>query len=216
MITAIIPVRLSPQSLYDETTRIERIVSTIPPEAFDVLIVDYGTGAQRLGELAAIAAAHPHCSLHREETGDVPFSIGHARDLGVQHARHDVTMFHDLDFYCSRETYLRIAQQVRLREMATTGYDFFCVPTIFLTQEGTDLYLETTHTAGGDMADAMFHDYAQKGRRQYFQHFALGSSATVMNRYYYLTTGGHDLSFTGHGAEDFEFYHRVARAAPSA
>lgn len=214
MITAIIPVRLSPSPLYDEIERIERILSTIPDDQFDVLIVDYGTSQERAHELVNVAAGHAHATLFRYETGDVPFSIGHARDLGVQHAKHPVTMFHDLDFFCFEETYRKIAQQVVLRNMATRGYDYFCVPTIFLTAEGTERYFEAAEEIGGSLADLKFHDYAQKGRRQYCQHFALGSSATVINRYYYLTTGGHDLSFTGHGAEDFEFYHRIAKACP--
>lgn len=214
MITAIIPVRLSPEPLYDEIERIERILSTIPDDLFDVLIVDYGTCEARRHELQNIARGFEHCSLYRHECGDGPFSIGHARDLGVQHAQHPVTMFHDLDFFCFEETYRKIAQQVALRGLATRGYDFFCVPTIFLTAVGTEKYFESAEEIGPSLTDLKFHDYAQNGRRQYCQHFALGSSATVMNRYYYLSTGGHDLSFTGHGAEDFEFYHRVAKAAP--
>ncbi len=214
MITAVIPVRLSVERLYDETRRITRIVQSIPKDYFKVLIIDYGTVSERSYELSDIAENFDHVDIYRVDSEGLPFSIGRARDIGAQQSTTDIIMFHDIDFLCSKKTYHRLFEEVERRKFDKRGYDFLCVPTIFLTIHGTELYLDGYESGNGYHVDQSIHDYALKGRRQYVKHVALGSSATVMNRYYYLTTGGHDPSFVGHGAEDFEFYHRVARETP--
>ncbi len=214
MITIIVPIRLSKNRLYDEITRLRRIANAVPKDKFQILLIDYGTGFERRHELEEVAEAFINIDLFRVEAENLPFSIGRSRDIGVQQASTDVVMFQDIDFICSTENYNRLYEEIEIRDMKNCGYDFFCVPTIFLTQFGTNFYLNLYERNRAYHADQIIHDYALKGRNQFFHHTALGSSATVINRYYYLTTGGHDPSFVGHGAEDFEFYHRLALETP--
>ena len=212
MISIIIPLRLSLDRIYDEIGRIDRILRTIPQDLFDVLIVDYGTPAARQPELERLHEAHSDLTIHRVETKG-PFSIGHARDIGVQQATQPVVMFHDIDFLCSETTYRRIAAEAEERDLAQQAYDFFTVPTVFLTPEGTHEYLER-FGASSLPPERWVHAHALRENEEVVEHFALGSSALVINRYSYLCSGGHDRSFVGHGAEDFELYHRLAARAP--
>ncbi|CTQ45380.1 capsular polysaccharide export protein, LipB/KpsS family [Roseibium aggregatum] len=215
MITVIIPLRLSRDSLYDEVDRLRRIAKSVPRDKFSILIVDFGTGSERVGELTKFKTDHPQIEIIRAGDPNKPFSIGEARDVGVQSAKTPVIMFHDLDFLCETQSYEEIYEEVKLRRMDVSAYDFLCVPTIFLTEKGTENYLAEHNKAKNRNADRFIHNQALRySRNEYIQHAALGSSALIINRYMYLVSGGHDRSFIGHGAEDFEFYNRLTDLLP--
>lgn len=207
LITAIIPIRLSSGNLYDEVERIERIIETIP-SGFVVLIVDYGTGPEREGELRAVAAKY-NVQRVRVETGDVPFSIGHARDIGTQHAKTPLVMYHDIDFLMSRESYGKVLSECRLRNMPDNAYAFFALPGAYLTQEFTEEYLRLLSVDDGAYADILVHDGLMRHDKEVYETNTYAISAIVANRYHLLALGGHDKSFKGHGAEDFELMHRL-------
>ena len=214
MITAIIPLRLSKDPLYDELARLDRICSTIPDTNFLVLIVDFGTAPKKQKELIELADRYKHARIVRTGDPSMPFSIGEARDYGVQCSNTPVVMFHDLDFLCETETYHAIAAEAGLRKLDKCGYDYLCVPTIYLTKKGSDRYLSKHNRNNRRDADRFAHDQAlRSNKNDLMEHFAIGSSATLLNRYLYLMSGGHDRSFVGHGAEDFEFYNRLSDIA---
>lgn len=207
LITAIIPVRLSVDKLYDEVERIERIVATLP-DAYTALIVDYGTGPERSGELRTVADRYG-VELVRVETGDEPFSVGAARDIGTQHAKSPLVMYHDIDFLMSRETYLKVVAECRLRGMPDNAYAFFALPGAYLTEEFTERYLELLASDDGAYADMLVHDGLMRHDKSVYDTNTFAISAIVANRYHLLAIGGHDRSFKGHGAEDFELMHRL-------
>lgn len=212
LITIVIPLRLSADRIYDETERLERIVEAVPSELFDMLIVDFGTPANRRNELTDLAERHPQVRIFRvEDTG--PFNIGRARDIGAQHSKTGVIMFHDVDLIGSTETYRRIAAECESRRLSTNGYDFFCVPAIFLSPMGSAKYLEG-FSQSPIAADRGAFDDAIRNAKAYVEHYATATSTLVINRHYYLCLGGHDSSYLGHGAEDFDFYHRAEAYAP--
>lgn len=217
LITIIVPVRLSPDRLYDEVERLDRIFATVPGDCFGVMLVDYGTCAERRKELDELLERHAHVALKRVDVSG-PFSIGRARDIGVQHARSKVVMFQDMDLIGAPNTYRRIHAECIDRELASRGYDFFCVPAIFLTESGSKEYLLTADLGNDahERADRAAFSGAIDGQRGLVQEYATATSVTVINRYYYLFSGGHDPVFAGHGAEDFEFYHRIESFAPRA
>jgi len=212
-ITLIIPVRLSERRLYDETERLARIAAAVPSDLFDILIVDFGSSAERARELRAIDSDHVQV-VRIEAPG--PFSAGLARDHGALHARTPVILFHDLDLIASSSMYRRIAEECQIRNLATQGYDFFCVPAVYLSNFGTQEYIREFEIGPTDHADRRAIDEAQQGRVGYSTTFALATSTVAVNRYYYLTIGGHDPSFAGHGAEDYELLHRMAAMSPRA
>lgn len=216
MITLIVPLRLSTDRLYDEIERLDRIAASVPRERFEILVVDFGTPDDRIEELAAFQSRHPHVRIARTSSPEETFSVGAARDFGVTVATSPVVMFNDLDFICQTETYRQIADIAEERNLAEQAYDFLCVPTIFLTDAGTRNYLEQ-HARPGRATDRAIHQHALRNvRSDHFEHFSVGSSALLVNRHFYLMSGGHDRSFIGHGAEDFEFYNRLSHLGPRA
>lgn len=207
IITAIIPVRLSTDGLYDEVERIDRILKTLP-SSFDAIIVDYGTPLNRAKELRRLAGKH-RCKLVREETCDQPFSVGHARDIGTQHARTPLVLYHDIDFLLSSQSYEKVLLECRLRNMPENAYAFFALPGAYLTEEFTKTYLRMHSSGDGAFADILIHDAIMKNKKAVFETNTFAISAIVANRYHLLSIGGHHKNFTGHGAEDFELMHRL-------
>lgn len=207
LITAIIPVRLSHDRLYDETFRIERIIRTLP-NSYEALIVDYGTSDSRKMELVDLSVRY-NVELVRVEILDRPFSVGHARDIGTQHAKTPLVMYHDIDFLLSQERYEKVLEEARLLGMPENGYAFFALPGAYLTRDFTDKYLDLHESGDAAFADMLVHDGVMRSDKNIFEGNTYAISAIVASRYHLLAIGGHDKSFTGHGAEDFELLHRL-------
>jgi len=207
LITAVIPVRLSKDQLYDEVERIARIIEMLP-DSYVVLIVDYGTGIERSHELKHVAQRYG-VELVRVETGDEPFSVGAARDIGTQHAKTPLVMYHDIDFLMSRESYIKVIAECRLRDMPDNAYNFFALPGAYLTEGFTQDYLALLAAGDGVYADMLVHDGVMRFDKSVYDSNTYAISAIVANRYHLLAIGGHDSSFKGHGAEDFELMHRL-------
>jgi predicted glycosyltransferase involved in capsule biosynthesis len=211
LITAVIPVRLSTGHLYDETQRVERIIRTLPP-SYRPIIVDYGTASERAGELRDLASRF-EVDLVRAETEDQPFSVGRARDIGTMQAKTPLVIFHDVDFLMSRASYERLVDEARLRGMPENAYAFFAVPGAYLTEAFTDRYVELHGQGEGALGDVLLHDAVMRRDRSVFENHTYAISAIVASRYHLLAIGGHDPSFVGHGAEDFELMHRLSSYA---
>jgi predicted glycosyltransferase involved in capsule biosynthesis len=207
-ITAVIPVRLSHDRLYDECERIDRIIRTLPKESYSPLIVDYGSSLERAGELVALAEQHK-VKLVRVDTERDTFSVGHARDIGTQHALTPIVMYHDIDFLMSPSSYRKVLAEVRLRDMVNRAYDFFALPGAYLTEDFTREYLQLHEVGDAEFADLKLHDGLMRQDKAVFNNMTYAISALVANRHHLLAIGGHDRSFIGHGAEDFDLYHRL-------
>lgn len=208
-IALIIPIRLT-GATHEGELRLSRICETVPQDLFEILISDYGTPSEHRGPLDAAEARG--IRVVRHPSPHALFSIGQARDFGVQMATSPVVIFNDIDFYGTEAMYRAIHAEVVRRRMAENLFDFLCVPVLFLTEEGTRQWLTAENGAkpfaGGLTVDALEADRAR------LQSIAYGSSAMVVNRHHYLSVGGHDPRFTGHGAEDYDLLHRLATLAP--
>jgi predicted glycosyltransferase involved in capsule biosynthesis len=208
-IALIIPIRLT-GATYEGELRLARICQTVPQDLFEILISDYGTAPEHRAPLDAAEASGirvvRHPSPHRL------FSIGQARDFGVQMATSPVIIFNDIDFFGTEAMYRAIHAEAMRRRMAENLFDFFCVPVLFLTEAGTQEWLAAPDDpkpfSGPLTVEALEAD------RPRIQSVAYGSSAMVVNRHHYLSLGGHDPRFTGHGAEDYDLLHRLATLAP--
>ena len=208
-IALIIPIRLT-GATFEGEARLSRICNTVPRDLFEILISDYGTPPEHRAPLDALAAngvrvvSHP--SPHQL------FSIGQARDYGVQMATSPVIIFNDIDFFGTEAMYRAIHAEAMRRRMAENLFDFFCVPVLFLTEEGTREWLAAPDDTK-PFKDSLAVEALEADRAR-IQSVAYGSSAMVVNRHHYLSVGGHDPRFTGHGAEDYDLLHRLAGLAP--
>ena len=208
LLTIIIPIRMS-LLLYQAEKRLSRLLASVPFEITDVLIVDYGTAKENQHQLDCISQ-FPEVILHQVEMAEsIPFSIGHARDIGVQYAQTPVVMFQDIDFLCNTEMYERIYSEIIAREISSKkGKDFFCVPVAFLKEKTSQTYIEQFSNKK-EYNFIVQQQLLTEGNNQY-DFLVYGSSAIVVNRYNYLSLGGHSRKFSGHGAEDYDVLHRLS------
>jgi len=216
VITIIIPLRLS-EFVFEGEERLKRIINNIPSDLFDVLIVDYGTVAPYKEKLQKFNSFQ-HVTVHSVSLeSDAPFSIGEARDIGSQYARTPIILFHDVDFICTSNMYKKINVEVEARKMIEEHTnDFFCVPVAFLNEDESNTFVKDY----AYMSNALFDNEMQQKlltkSKSICDFIVYGSSAIVVNRYHYLRLGGHSRDFYGHGAEDYDVLHRLAKSRKKA
>ena len=208
-IALIIPIRLT-GATFEAGERLARICDIVPQDLFEILISDYGTAPEHCAPLDAARAKGARVVQH--PSPHQLFSIGRARDFGVQMSTASVIIFNDIDFCGTEAMYRRVHAESARRRMADNPFDFFCVPVLFLTEQGTRDWLGAADDAK-PFASALTVDALEQDRAR-IQSVAYGSSAMVVNRNHYLSLGGHDPRFTGHGAEDYDLLHRLAAFAP--
>lgn len=205
-ITVVIPLRITPD-VYQAKERLDTIVSNVPCEKFNIIIVDYGTEEKFSGVFDNIK--NDNVKVIRYDSEDRIFSIGHARDIGVQNSEDDVVIFNDIDFYANSSMYHKIYNEVLSRDMVNNRYEFFCVPVFFLTENGTRELHEKKHLDDA-IFNSQFHRKITELHNDFVEFPAYGSSAIVVNKYHYLAIGGHCREFYGHGAEDYDVLHRLS------
>ena len=213
LVTAIVPVRLQPKTVEDDLARIKRIGMTLPRDVFDLLIVDDGSsciGSMQLKDLAAKISAR----LVSTNASDVEFSIGRARDLGVNAARTPFVLFHDIDFLMDPASYLRLVDEIRLQDMWHNPFRFLALPGAYLSEEFTHQYLGLFDANRTSEAERLAWAALVRDDRSSVINFTMAISAILVRRSLLLAIGGHDQSFAGHGAEDFELMHRLAQYDP--
>jgi len=213
MISLIIPVRFS-NMLFEGAERLERLIQTVPSEYYEVVVVDYGSAKNEAQTIVEITENFSHARVVRSDTERLPFSAGNARNIGAQHATHDVIMFNDVDCLCGTDMYKKIALETFARNVRENIYDFFTVPVAFLTFEGTEEFNRIHRDCV--YSDHFFHQYITSSNKQIVIQVAYSGSTVVVNRKHYLALGGSSQDFHGHGAEDFEIKSRLVGYNPIA
>lgn len=209
LISIIIPLRLT-RGVFEAEERVQLIISSIPADLYEIIVVDYGTPSDKKGVVSEICRKHKHVTLVRVDAETDLFSIGAARDIGVQHARTPMVMFNDIDFFCPTEMYRRVHEEVRSRGMVENIFDFFCVPVMWLTEQATEELHEDLCASKLDRFIYKYHSAALEKNDHVVDTVCYGSSAIVVNKHNYLAIGGHNRRFSGHGAEDYDVLHRLA------
>ena len=208
-ISAIITARLT-DSLFEAQERLLSLINSTPRDVFEIILIDYGTPHYRrhiFDDLVQLGIR-----VYRHPSPREIFSIGDARDYGVQVASAPVIMFLDLDFHASAEMFRSIHALAYEKKLHHLCADFFCVPVVFLTEEGTRCYLKSIKSSDPFLEPISAEKVEADRRNVAFPSY--GSSAIVCNRQHYMAIGGHHDQFKGHGAEDFELLHRLASLAP--
>ena len=203
----VIPIRAASRT-EDGILRLERLLQTLP-DAFEVVVVDDGSHKKAAAAIYDRVSQVPHASYHYLKTRWRSFSLARARNYGTQVSTAKVVLFHDVDFFATPELYLQLAGYIKEVDLANRPEHFFCVPVAFLTEAGTLKYFSTPDDTG------WFTD-SQKCPDDLVMNVVEGSSCIVANRDALVAIGGHDESFYGHGAEDFELLHRLGELYPIA
>lgn len=205
IISIIITVRIT-STLFEAGKRLKRLCARIPLDLFEIVVVDYGTASEQSTVLKELPAQGVRV-LHHPAPQPV-FSIGAARDYGAQAATGDLLFFLDIDFDAPPEIFRRIHALACAKSLFLNSENFLCIPVMFLTEKGTHAFVKNSEFLNK-------YSYAElEGNAEILAFPSYGSSAIVVNRRHYMAIGGHDSSFKGHGAEDFELLHRLSSLAP--
>lgn len=144
-----------------------------------------------------------------KNTKQTEYSSGECRNIGVQYASSQVITFLDVDCYISEKTLSKIFEIIEIKDIATNPNMFFVLPCAYLTENGTN-YLNNCEKKRWDTI--VQYDIISK-KNNIVKFLSLCSSTIVMNKHKFLELGGNDLSFEGHGYEDFDFYYRLFKAS---
>lgn len=133
------------------------------------------------------------------------FSIGACRDYGVRFANGNAITFLDVDLRMPKEFWDRLLMLMDGWKISHYKKSFLAIPCLYLTEEGTREFLAVEDDA---KYSEFYLRYLQQDKNS-VEGLALCSSVMVVDKLHYLSIGGHDPEFQGHGYEDFELYHRL-------
>lgn len=173
-------------------------------ESVDFLVVDSGSPKKYRGLVRDLCEKYGISYLYHDSEHK-KFSIGEARDYGVEHAKSQLITFLDVDLRVDSTFWKRLIDFARAYGVFEFKRSFFVVPCIYLTAEGSADYYKNPN-------DGFFlkaHMSYLRGEKDVVESFAHCSSVMVVNKHHYMAIGGHRPEFRGHGYEDFEVYHRL-------
>ena len=206
LLTVIVPFRCELSETYYLIERLRDLLSSIPQNLpIEFMVVDSGSQPEYSRECQEICQFHNVTYLYHNSLGQ-PFSIGACRDYGVQHAKGKAVSFLDVDLRAAPDFWVRLLTLMEAWGISKYKKSFLAIPCLYLTQEGTVEFLRHENE---NVKFADFYLRYLQGDKSAVETLALCSSVMIVDRYHYLSIGGHDLEFRGHGYEDFELYHRL-------
>lgn len=134
------------------------------------------------------------------------FSAGVARDIGAQNASRDFIFFFDVDLVFTPELVKKI--QFALPDLENFPLSFLMIPCLYLKKDATREVERDRQRIEDYWRAYLLGDFSG------IINLAVASSAIVMHRKTYLSTGGHQHEFAGHGCEDLELINRLTLEYP--
>lgn len=202
-LSVIVPFRDDPALPY-LASRLEEQCSLFPDVVdIEYIVVDSGSDIKSGESCREICNANRVKYLYHDSRGK-PFSIGEARDYGVQHASGKAVTFLDVDLRVDSTFWFRLLKLMKVYGISTYKKTFLAVPCLYLTEQGTNDF-----DVNDDELFLSYYVQWMQGDLANIQNLAACSSVMVVDKLHYLSIGGHRREFRGHGYEDFELYHRL-------
>lgn len=205
VISAVIPFRVMPGNTRP-LRRLRRVLRQMPEGVTPLVVDDTADAGLRKRVAATVAGVARARHVRHPESAHCTFSIGRLRDVGTAAAPDRFVLFHDVDFTAPPEMYRALAAFVQQPAVLDDPSNSLCIPVFFLTRKGTRRYRAFPRWTWRRLLRG-------QGRGG-VDRLVRGSSAILAHRETLLAEGGHDPAFTGHGAEDFELLHRLAKRHP--
>lgn len=200
----IIPFRYSP-SRTDSLERIENIFRLQRPNEVLMYLVDSGSEDSKSKEVEELCYKYMVEYIYIDSKNEL-FSAGKARDIGAIYANTEFIIFQDIDCLPYSGFYEQLLKEIDNEDLANKQNDFLVLPCLYLTERGSFEYINTPE----DKRREVFLNYYLQNNTEKIQSYTLSASSILIHRMQYLSLGGHNKSFRGHGFEDFELLHRAA------
>ena len=205
-LSVIIPFRC--ENLYSNYLfeRLKELVELLPiHNEIEFMVVDSGSLPHVSNILKELCENKEITYIYQNTIGK-PFSLGGCRDFGVQHAKGEAISFLDVDLRMPPSFWDRLLNLMTNWGISSYKKSFLAVPCLYLTQDGTEIFSSEENSES--KYTRFYLEYLQ-GKMENIESFANCSSVMVVDKLYYLSIGGHNPEFNGHGYEDFELYHRL-------
>lgn len=200
----IIPFRYSSKRA-DSLERIENIFRVERPKEVLMYLVDSGSKESVSVHVEELCKKYKVEYIFIDSHNEL-FSAGKARDIGAIYAKTDYITFQDIDCLPYAGFYEQLIGEIKNEDLYEKQNDFLVLPCLYLTEEGSAEYVNTPLNE----RKQVFINYYLRNRTDKVKSYTLSASSILIHRMQYLSLGGHNKSFRGHGFEDFELLHRAA------
>jgi predicted glycosyltransferase involved in capsule biosynthesis len=206
-LSIVIPFRIHPK-LPHLLERLEDLLQLLASvKHIEIIVVDSSSAPKHLLIHESICRNYQAIHLVMLEN-EAEYSLARARNAGATLATGRWLCFHDIDLRTSADFWPRLLDFCKNFGLGRFKKRYLAIPCIYLTKESTTQYLNQKCRQEVHMSTLIEWVW---GNNDNIQTFAPCSSFIIINRLQYLSVGGHDTSFTGHGFEDFELHHRLSR-----
>ncbi|EGR0773774.1 hypothetical protein EW121_12755 [Vibrio cholerae] len=165
------------------------------------IFVDFSSDVNITKELMAIAKARNIKYISLKRFGEL-FSIGVCRNTGVLAAVTKYISFQDVDLYAPDFIYKKIERRIAQYQYVN---EMEMIPCLYLTESYSKEYLHFDDDLKDDDVKIAY----LENNKEKIQMFAPASSCQIVEREFYLMSGGINKEFYGHGYEDFELHLRL-------
>lgn len=148
-------------------------------------LVDSGSPEEEAKKVRELCVANNVEYIYIDTRNEM-FSAGKARDIGAIYSNTDFITFQDIDCLPYGNFYNDLLNEIVNEELNTNQNDFFVIPCLFLTEKGSELYLNTPV----DNRRELFYRNYFYGNSELIKSFALSASSIVVHRLHYLSIGG--------------------------
>ncbi|EAK9877598.1 glycosyltransferase [Campylobacter lari] len=202
-LSIIIPFGLSKERIYIKDRISQKAYEFKSDDRVEYIFVEGYSSLEN--DLKHIIEENGHIYLKDESQNDF-FSQGKCRNLGASFANSDVVMFLDVDYYLSQQSLEYILELIDIKEIALRPNYILSLPVVFLNQNGS----EFIGNQDKKIWDGLIKNDLISGKKEWIKFFAPSStSSIVINKHKFLTLGGNDERFIGHGYEDFDLLARI-------
>lgn len=165
------------------------------------IFVDFSSSKEIADELEEIATSRGIKYIRLNKHGEL-YSSGVCRNVGAIEASTKFISFQDVDLFANDWVYKSIENRLK-------KYKYFneleLIPCLYLTEEFSKEYLELTDYEQSYTIQQAF----LENNREILHMYAPASSCKLLDRKFYLMSGGMHKEFYGHGFEDFELHYRL-------
>lgn len=165
------------------------------------IFVDFSSSIEISDELEMLAKHRGIKYIRLNRHGEL-YSSGVCRNVGAIQADSKYISFQDVDLLASDVFYENIEKRV-------VKYDFYneleLIPCLYLSEEFSKVYMNLNSSE----KKRVIHNAYLENDESIINMYAPASSCKLLERKFYLMSGGVNKEFYGHGFEDFELHYRL-------
>lgn len=208
MLTIITPVYCTSKDDYLFERVVWFIKNSFTSNSIKRILVDYASPDYIAQEFRDLCKEKDILYVELKKYGEL-FSAGECRNIGVSMASTEYITFQDVDLYAPDSIYSKILTKIANMEFYN---DLEIVPCLYLSEEFSSLFFDQVEEINQDNLDDLFskaYSYYLASDNNIHM-YAPVTSTLLVKRKFFMESGGNNLSFQGHGYEDFESLHRLA------